>query len=411
MLIAQKADTKMLYNRPPTTSLLEDLKELNLLAEDVSTSPPQVKQPDEKGGDYVGPPDDKKDREPGYVRPVGDKAAGSRHEVMVRDDKPSNKEPAKVSEKELQVSSVQPTGPALSESKHRPIPGFMKQKFAAKQVAEERKVQQEAEAARTAVVDAAMAVIEAFYQEPDAQLTESELRSVINAYSVVTDQYDTVLESVTSALENVLAEGEDEDAPAPPPCGKKPKGVMIALGMGAPKPAEDEDEAPAKKSKKPAEDEGADEDESEDKAEESLTPTIGRARRFLESTTPAANKDKLVSELKELDKPSPAEEAVNRHLAIIEGYEELRSRSDAICGKILKVVAESQGVSESDCQLDEADDRVRIGAYFESIIDSAEKYLTALAEGKVDDDTAASDLEKVVADFNKGLDAMKQVKA
>ena len=80
----------MLPAQGPNTTLMEDMNVLGLSEgkkDSVSAKAPQVREPDEKGGDYAGPPGDKSPGDPGGdVDLQGDAAAGHYTYVPVRGD-------------------------------------------------------------------------------------------------------------------------------------------------------------------------------------------------------------------------------------------------------------------------------------------------------------------------------------
>ena len=125
-----------------------------------------------------------------------------------------------------------------------------------------------------------------------------------------------------------------------------------------------------------------------------------------------ANLANLASDLRSLEEGDDSEaESLEYHAGLIENFEALRDNASNVCERIMSVIASSSGVAEDEVDLDGDDERVKIGAFFESIVASAEKYLAALAEGEVDDATAAADLATISFDFDNGVAAMKQVAA
>jgi hypothetical protein len=382
----------MMFNQAPLTSLEEDLREFKLLQEEAgpSTKQPQVKEPDNRGGDYAGPPQGTDDpKETGYSVSVGDQAAGWRANVPVRGDTTS----AGVAKAEDEYYD----GETVEEGKR--LPGFLAAKQAQNEQHETQSAIAEAEAAREELVGRAMAVIESYYSNEEP-LGEDEYKAVIDAYAVLADAYDATLEDVTSRFEAVV-EGEDEDEDEDPKEGD----VDHVFKNGGIK----------HKTKKNDEDEDEDEKKDESVHYESVTPTIGRARRIMsESSNNGLNS--LVSDLKNLEEGltgnSSESAAVDRHAALIEGFESLRDSAAAICGKILDVIKTEAGVAEDEeLDLDGEDERVKIGAFFESIIEDCENHLAAMAEASLDDDTAQEDLSRMSGDVERGIDAMKSVAA
>ena len=385
----------MMFNQAPITSLEEDLREFKLLQEDAgpSTKQPQVKQSDAEGGDYAGPPQGTDEpKETGYTVNVGDKAAGWRANVPVRPDT-TKQGVAKAEDTDSDGESVQ---------ENRRLPAFLAAKAQQVEADETQNAIAEAEAAREELVGRAMAVIESYYSNTE-QLGEDEYKAVIDAYAVLADAYDATLEDVTGQLQSVM-EG-------------KGKGNPFAKFMKAKKGDDDDD------SDSDDDDDDKDDDDKDDKDEkqdesvryESVTPSIGRARRLM-SESSNSGLTSLVSDLKNLEEGLTGESAesaaVDRHAALIEGFESLRDSAAAICGKIFDVIKTEAGVEEDEeLDLDGEDERVKIGAFFESIVEDCENHLAALAGGNLDDDTAQADLATMSKDVTNGVDAMKSVAA
>ena len=247
-----------------------------------------------------------------------------------------------------------------------------------------------------------MAVIESYYSNTE-QLGEDEYKAVIDAYAVLADAYDATLEDVTGRLQAVM-ETSDKDAD-----DKPKKGNPFAKFMKAKKGDEDDKDEDDK--------DEDDEDEKQDESVryESVTPSIGRARRLMSESS---NKglSSLVSDLKNLEEGLTGESgesaAVDRDAALIEGFESLRDSAAAICGKIFDVIKTEAGVEEDEeLDLDGEDERVKIGAFFESIVEDCENHLASLASGNLDDDTAQADLATMSKDVTNGVNAMKSVAA
>ena len=387
----------MLFNQAPITSLEEDLREFKLLQEDAgpSTKQPQVKEPDAMGGDYAGPPQGTDEpKETGYTVNVGDKAAGWRANVPVRPDT-TKQGVAKAEDETQDGESVQENAPRL--------PAFLAAKAQQVEADETQDAIAEAEAAREELVGRAMAVIESYYSNTE-QLGEDEYKAVIDAYAVLADAYDATLEDVTSQLQAVMENGDDGDGDDED--DKPKKGNPFAKFMKKSKKDKDDDK-----------DSDEDEDESKDESVryESVTPSIGRARRLMSESS---NKglSSLVSDLKNLEEGLTGESAesaaVDRHAALIEGFESLRDSAAAICGKIFDVIKTEAGVEEDEeLELDGEDERVKIGAFFESIAEDCENHLAALAGASIDDDVAQEDLSRMKSDVERGIDAMKSVAA
>jgi len=394
----------MLYNHAPLPSLEEDLREFNLLQEDAgpSTKQPQVREPDNRGGDYAGPPQGQDEpKEAGYAVSVNDKAAGWRVNVPVRPDTTSQGT-AKAEDEYTDGESV--------EEAHgkKKLPAFLLQKKQESDDVETQNAIAEAEAAREELVSRATDVIESYYANTE-QLGEDEYKAVIDAYAVLADAYDATLESVTSQLQSVM-ETDDNDADDNPFARYQKKSKKK-------KSDDDKDEDDDKDDDK---DEDGDEDDAPKgkqilKMSESATPTIGRARRLMAESS---NKGlgSLVNDLKNLEESltgdSTEANAVDRHAALIEGLESMRDSCTSICQSILGVLQTEAGVAEDEAvDLDGDDDRVQLGAFFESIIEDCENHLAALAEGELDDDTAQEDLARMAADVERGVESMKTVAA
>jgi hypothetical protein len=376
----------MMFNQAPLTSLEEDLREFKLLQEEAgpSTKQPQVKEPDNRGGDYAGPPQGTDDpKETGYSVSVGDQAAGWRANVPVRGDT-TKQGVAKAEDEE--------GGETVAEGKR--LPSFLMAKQAQYEQSETQEAIAEAEAAREELVGRAMAVIESYYSNTE-QLGEDEYKAVIDAYAVLADAYDATLEDVTAQFESKCDDDDDDD-------DKDDKDEE-----------EDEDEDKPKKGNPFAKFKKGEQEESVHY--ESVTPAIGRARRIMaESSNNGLNS--LVSDLKNLEEgltgDSSESAAVDRHAALIEGFESLRDSAAAICGKILDVIKTEVGVEEDEeLDLDGEDERVKIGAFFESIVEDCENHLAAMAEAALDDDTAQEDLSRMSGDVERGINAMKSVAA
>jgi hypothetical protein len=373
----------MLFNKPVTHSLEEDLREFNLLSEESgpSASPPQVKVSDEKGGDYAGPPSGTKPDEKGYEVNVGDKAGGDRYNVVVR---PDGKfvAPSRAEDEEVEGETVQETA--------RTLPPFLAKKLAEKQRAMESEAVAEAEAARAEVLDRAQQVIEAYYASNE-QLTAEELQIVIEAYAEVTSAYDTMLEEVTTQLESIV---EAADA-----------------GQENDDSDDDEDEkaeeAPACPAPKKA--------KYKDAAMESVTPTIGRARRVL-AESGGNDLDEIVSDLRSLEESlnveSPRAASLTRHAKVIEGFEALGSVCETVVLKIDEILRTEAGVAEGeDYDVDGEDARVQVASFIASIAESAQEQLTLLAKGKIDDATATENLARCQYDLEQAKEHMKAVAA
>jgi hypothetical protein len=255
-------------------------------------------------------------------------------------------------------------------------------------------------------------VIESYYANTE-QLGEDEYKAVIDAYAVLADAYDATLESVTSQLQSVM-ETDDNDSDDDNPFArymKKPKKKKKKKSDD-----EDEDDSDEDDEKPKADDEDdAPKGKRVLKMSESATPAIGRARRLMAESS---NKGlgSLVNDLKNLEESltgdSTEANAVDRHAALIEGLESMRDSCQSICQSILGVLQTEAGVAEDESiDLDGEDDRVQIGAFFESIIEDCENHLAALAEGSMDDDVAQEDLARMAADVERGVESMKTVAA
>lgn len=372
----------MLFNKPVIYSLNEELREFNLLQEEAaapSTNPPQVKEPDDKGGDTAGPPQGSdKPSEKGYAVNVGDKAAGDRYNVPVRPDGKFT-EPAKAEDEET-------SGTPLAENKK--LPAFLQKKAAMKKAAMESEAVAEAEAAAAEVLEQAQQVIESYYNESE-NLSEAELRIVIEAFAVVTDAYDTMLEETTTQLESiVLAANQMEGEEA-----------------GEGEPDEDDD------------DKDDDKDEKAPKAcapaMESVTPTIARARRVLHESG-GNDLNSIVSDLRSLEESlqieSPRAAALTKHAKVVEGFEALGNVCDQIVGRIDQILRTEAGVAEGeDYEISEEDARVEIAAFIAGIAESCQEQLSLLAGGKIDDATATENLARCQDDLEQAKRQMKAV--
>jgi hypothetical protein len=372
----------MLFNKPVTHSLEEELREFKLLQEEgPSASPPQVKEPDEKGGDYAGPPNGVKPDEKGYAVSVGDKAAGDRYNVSVRPDGKFT-DPAKAEDETTAAEPVQ-------EAHGKKLPPFLQKKMAHQRAAMENEAVAEAEAARAEVVEKAQQVIESYYAA-DEQLSAEELQVVIEAYAVVTSAYDSMLEDVTAQLESIVEAGN---------------GNGNGNGDGD-EDGDDDDDKDEAKAEKPA---------KCPPAMESVSPTMTRARRVL-AERGGNDLDGIVGELRSLEEAlnveSPKAKALDRHAKIVEGFESLGTICDQVVGRIDEILRTEAGVAEGeDYEVSDQDPRVEVASFIAGIAESAEQQLALLAKGQLDDATATENLARCQHDLEQAKEHMKSVAA
>lgn len=405
----------MLFNRPPTTTMEEDLAFFDLLSEGKSepgTKVAQVKEPDDKGGDFAGPPGEKDApyNEKGTTDVnVGDKAAGHRTNVPSRDDVDINNRDSKAEDEEYEDEVV--------EGKR--LPSFLQRQLAAEAEEETQEEQEEIARAQQESFDLAANLVRAYYTEAEDGLDAGGLRTVIEAQSTMIDAYEEALEGANeyiAVLESKLTEGygkkmsdKDED----------PHAAALARKNGNGNGNEDPHAAALARK-------NGDDDEDDDKAEESshkkhakkkamesvsfFTPGSRRQRNVLAESDDAAS---LFDDLLRLEQGVVSEDEDGDEISddqVIEALEQIRDSAGSVCQGICSLIAQDQGVAEDEVTLDPEDERVQIGAHFESIYDDAQGYLDAIAEGETFDlDTVMSDLARMSEDMDKGVEEMKRV--
>lgn len=387
----------MLPVQGPTTTLMEDFDVLGLNKDRKnldeakgsapSTSPPQTKEPDEKGGDYVGPPGDKKPGDPGGdVDLQGDKPAGHYTYVPVRGDEnvgPSGK-------------YASGRGGAKNEDVNsKMIPAFM--------VPSEQEVQENdealAEQAEKDQLKRAWEVINTYFGEDDDGLNEQGLRGVINAFGfalntavedvALLSSENVRLTEAVNDLNRILKESELSEGYG----GKSKKMPWMK------KDDDDEDMNYAKK--------GDDDDDMKKKKKKGMDyEESGRSGNLLES----ASLSSILDEVSSIG-GSPERQAVTAQTRLIDGFEKAAGSASDLVERIVSVIRADEGLSEDDeIDLPEDDLRVQVAQFFYTIAEDAQNYLSRLTDGDVAFRVAEEDLNRLHGDIEKGIEAMHHIK-
>jgi hypothetical protein len=107
---------------------------------------------------------------------------------------------------------------------------------------------------------------------------------------------------------------------------------------------------------------------------------------------------------------SPKQQAVNAQSKLIEGFEKVVGSASDLVERIVKVIREDEGLDEGDdIDLPEGDQRVEVAQFFYSIAEDAQNYLTRLADGDVAFRVAEEDLNRLLGDVQKGVEAMHHI--
>jgi hypothetical protein len=358
---------------------MEDLDVLGLTENksEPSTKIKQHKEPDEKGGDFAGPPGDKKPGDPGGdVDLQGDKPAGHYTYVPVRGDENVGPDGKYGSSR----------GGAKNEDvavNGKMVPSFMIP--SAQEVQENNEAI--AEQAEKDQLDKAWEVINAYFSEDDDGLNEEGLRGVINAagYALnvavedigVLSSENVRLTEAVNDLHQILKEGNGESF-----------GGNQAAPFGS---DEDEDED---------EDEDKDKDEDEVKKE-----SYRRGGNLMEDSSLNSILDEVAS-----IGGSPKKQALNAQSKLIEGFEGIATSASDLVERIAAVIREDEGLAEDEeISLAEGDQRGEVAQFFYSIAEDAQNYLTRLAEGDVAFRVAEEDLKRLHNDIQKGIEAMHHI--
>lgn len=344
-----------MMNQKPTTSLEEDLKQLGLMAGDVSARP--LAEDGGMDGDEATEPKDDKDDEKDEKAEKKDKD---------KDEKKDHKEPDG------------DEGPA----KKGPPPGLAA--MLAKKEAEESYV------SFTERHEAAWDVYRHFHslnEAEDRDLTTEDLRTVVEALEIMLEAAYNDAEPTKEPKDipgankvDAFPDGEDpikQNAAQTGPLALGKKVTVAGDGYnlsktGAAKNDKGEPYSPRHRSQPAPTNEG------------------------LES---------LVSELKSLQSQVAESEPSAEQLAIssqlIEGFEAVRDTAAAVFKGIDAELAESKAV--------EGDPRLAARAHFEGIANDAAEILNAIATGEVEIADAAADLNTISDDLKAGLDGLQGV--
>lgn len=374
----------MLPVQGPTTSLMEDFDVLGLNEnKGPSSKPTQTKKSDKEGGDYVGPPSDKKPGDPGGdVDLKGDEAAGHYTYVPVRGDE-----------------NVAPTGKyggsrggAKNEdleqvSNGKMVPTFM--------IPTDHEVQEDAEQmaeqAEKDQLSRAWEVINTYFGEDDDGLNEGGLRGVINAMGfalntavediAVLSSENVRLTEAVNDLNQILKESDLQEGKG----DKKPK-------FWEEKGDDDDDD-----------DEGKEKDDSDKKKMD--YSSIQASSNLQED----ASLNSILDEVAAIG-GSPKTQAVNAQGKLIEGFESVLSSASDIVDRVAAVIREDEGLAEDEeISLPESDQRLQVANFFYTIAEDAQNYLSRLADGDVAFRVAEEDLSRLHGDIKKGIDAMHQI--
>lgn len=346
-----------MMNQKPTTSLEEDLKTLGLMAGDVSAKP--LAEDGGMDGDEATEPKADKDEKKDEKAEKADK----------KDDKKDHKEP---------------DGDEKPSKSAGPPPGLAA--MLAKKEAEENAV------SYTEQLEAAWDVVHHFYrlaEGEDAELTSEDLRTVIEAQSLI----------IEAAYNDAEPTSEPKDIPGANkvdafPDGEDPIKQNAAhegpLGLGK-KVAVAGDGYNLAKTGAAKGDKGA--------------PYSPRHRSQPAPTNESASLGALVNELKSLQtsvqESGPTSEQLEISQQLIEGFEAVRDTAAAVFKGIDAELAESKA--------EEGDPRFNARAHFESIANDAAEILNAISTGDVDIADAAADLNTISGDLKAGLDGLQGV--
>lgn len=364
----------------PTTSLMEDFSELGFVNEDKKTPDASVKQhkePDEKGGDFAGPPGDKKPSDPGgdVDLDTGDAAAGHTTYVPARGDEdvgPKGKYgKARGGAKNEDVESTN----------GKMIPAFMiPAQPSPDEVAEQE--EQLAEEAEKVQLRKAWDVINAYFSEDDDGLNEEGLRGVINALG----------HSLNVAVEDIaMLQGENVRL------------TEAVNDLNRLLKEADGNLSDGKKMAYPDEDKKNDEEDEEETQEES--------RRAPANLLEDASLNSILEEVASIG-GSPKHQALAVQEKLIEGFETLAESATDILDRVVDVIRTDEGLAEDEeIELPEDDQRLKVAQYFYGIAEDAQNYLTRLADGDVAFRVAEEDLNRLHGDVQKGIDAMHKIPA
>jgi len=400
----------MLPTQGPTSSLMEDLLDLGLVEsqnQDNSLTEANKGAPstdnkkgagyaksDDKGGDYAGPDDGKEGyyKEGEFMLNVGDGPAGTRKNVPVRsggldraDVGPSASNPAK-NEDDGEFGEV-----VTDSANNKMVPAFM---IPTEQEVEEVQ-QQEAEQAQHDLLARAWETIHAYFAEDNDGLNEEGLRGVINACGHALNVAVEDIAGLTTDNER-LSEAVEELT-----------GLLHEAEKGDPSEGgysddDDDDDDDDDQSKKGTPDFFKAMKKKKGKKEESYQAVANLNESLADSS--------LLDEIRNIGSDDRPTRAIDAQSKLIEGFETARDSSREIVDRIVQVIADDQGIEEAkNLQLDENDERVQIARFFESIAQSAENYLSHLAEGEVPFRVAEADLTKIHSDMERGIEAMHTV--
>jgi len=380
----------MLPAQGPTTSLMEDMDILGLNEGEKGAPASKIqqhKEPDEKGGDFAGPPGNKDPKDPGgdVDLEVGDKPAGHYTYVPVRGDE-----------------NVGPTGKYGSgrggaknedvSTNGKMVPSFM--------VPTEEEVQENNEAlAEQASQDRlkrAWEVINAYFSEDADGLNEEGLRGVINALGHALDvavediallQTENVrLTEAVNDLNQILKESELSEGKAPWMKG------------------DDDDEE---------EEEEEEEDEKKPFGGKQAKP-FGKKGDMEESRrggnlTEDASLNSILDEVAQIG-GSTEKQAITAQERLLDGFERVVESASDLVERVVSVIREDEGLAEDEeINLPEGDPRVEVANFFYTIAEDAQNYLSRLTEGDVAFRVAEEDLKRLSNDIEKGIEAMHHI--
>lgn len=389
----------MLPAQGPTSTLMEDFDILGITESkgEPSTKVQQHKEPDEKGGDFAGPPGDNKPGDPGgdVDLDVGDKPAGHYTYVPVRGD-----------------SNVGPGGPAGKSrggaknedvsNNGKMVPSFM--------IPSDEEVQENnetlAEQAEKDQLENAWKVINTYFGEDVDGLNEEGLRGVINAagfalnvavedIAMLSTENERLTEAVND-LNQILKESEVNENYN----GKKKDDDKEDDDEGMEYPEGDD-----KKDKK---------DDDASYGGKKAMPFGKKAMDYSSeqdgtNLTEDASLNSILSEVASIG-GTPKQQAVNAQGKLIEGFEKVEGSASDLVERIVAVIREDEGLSENEeVSLPEGDQRTQVAQFFHSIAEDAQNYLTRLADGDVAFRVAEEDLNRLSDDIQKGIEAMHKI--
>jgi hypothetical protein len=350
-----------------------------------STSPAQTKEPDGKGGDYAGPPGDKKPGDPGGdVDLKGDEPAGHYTYVPVRGDEnvgPSGKYASGRGGAKNEAVQENTNGKMVPAFMVPPVPS-------AQEVAEAEEKQ--AEEAAEDQLTRAWEVINTYFGEDNDGLNEQGLRGVINAFGfalntavediALLSSENVRLTEAVNDLNQILKESELQEGK-----GEKPK----FWEKGDEEDDKDDDK----------------DDKDDDKKKDMDYESNQSGSNLLED----ASLNSILDEVANIG-GSPESQAVTAQSKLIEGYEKAAESASDLVERIVAVIRDDEGLAEDDeIDLPESDQRVQVAQFFYTIAEDAQNYLSRLADGDVAFRVAEEDLTRLHNDIQKGIEAMHHI--